>query len=100
MTDKIRYGQTIFDFCVWKYGTIQEIIKLVADNGLNYSADVKQGVELSIENDFGNEDIKDFFTINNFIPSSEVKNDVITNFVFEDLENYVFEDGENFIFEN
>lgn len=99
MTDNIRFGQTIFDFCVWKYGTLQQIGRLVTDNNINYDANVIQGQELSYSEDFGNEDIKDYLEVNNYIPTNDNTN-TPENFIFEDSENYIFEDDNNYIFEN
>lgn len=102
MTDNIRFGQTIFDFCVWKYGTLQQISRLVLDNDLKYDANVVQGQELAYNEDFGNEDIKDYLNINGFIPINDLASRLPLEFgfIFEDGNNFIFEDENDYFFED
>lgn len=98
--DTVRSGQSLYDFAVWKYGTVEGIAKLSRDNGLKYDSDVVQGQELEYSSGTGNQDVKDFFTRNNIIPISNIDNQkVVLSLIFEDGNNFIFEDGNNFILE-
>jgi hypothetical protein len=100
MTETVRYGQSIFDFCIWKYGTLQQVVKLCRDNNLNYDVDIYQGDILEYFSTFGNNLIKTFFETTGKIPVSNVENvEVLDDFLFEDSENYLFEDDTQKIFE-
>jgi len=97
----VRYGQTIFDVCIWKYGTLQEISRLVRDNGVNYDQAILQGDTLLINSslDIGRYQVRLFFQNARFIPVSNVDNvRELKNFIFLDGTNNTFLDGTNFIF--
>jgi len=101
ITEKVRYGQTIFDICVWKYGTLNEISRLVRDNSSGYDISLLQGDDILInpDNAAGMYPVKLFFNRNSLIPTSGVDNlRIINNFVYADGNNLVFKDGNNFIF--
>jgi len=68
--------QTIFDVVLWKYGTLQQISKLVRDNNITYDYLPPVGTQMSFFANFGNEDYKNYFERNNFIPVSFVKVEV------------------------
>jgi len=100
-TEIVRYGQTIFDISVWKYGTLQQISRFVRDNGGNYDQALLQGDEVLINSDLeiGKYFVRMFFEQAQFIPTSGVDNvRIITNFVFKSGANFVFKSGANFIF--
>lgn len=98
--DYVREGQTLYDFCVWKYGTIQEIKRLMTDNNLTLSGGVITGQRLLYYKDAGNEDVKSYYRINKIIPTSGVTNiRDDNNYIFEDDNSFIFEDGNNYIFE-
>jgi hypothetical protein len=99
-SDVVRDGQSLYDFAIWKYGTVEGIAKLSRDNGLKYDSAIEQGDVLIYSNRTGNQDVKDFFTRNNIIPISNIENQKVTlSLIFEDGNNFIFEDGNNFILE-
>jgi len=62
--------QTIFDVCIWKYGTLQEISRLVRDNSMNYDNELTPGDQITYTSGIGLERNKRFFERNFLIPSS------------------------------
>ena len=97
----VREGQSIFDICIWKYGTLNEISRLTTDNNVNYDGDVAQGDTMVFDPSLaiGNYQNKTFFERKKLIPVSFVENvREINNFVFKDGTNFIFKDGTNFIF--
>lgn len=101
ITEKVRYGQSIFDICVWKYGTLQEISRLTRDNESGFDISLLQGDDILVDEDsaIGIYSIRVFFDQNDLIPVSGVDNvRQINNFVFVDSNNFTFKDGTNFIF--
>jgi len=65
--------QTIFDVALWKYGTLQQIAKLVRDNDIFFDYNPPTGTSFSFFLNFGNEDHKEFYVKNNLIPVSQYK---------------------------
>lgn len=46
---KIKRGQSLLNFCVEKYGSIERLADLVGDNDLSFDADPVAGTELKID---------------------------------------------------
>ena len=64
----VQEGQNIFDYCLQKYGTIDIIIDdLLNNNDLTFNSDLNSGQLLIINLNKGNEDVKNFVKINNFV---------------------------------
>lgn len=63
----VKDGQNIFDYCLQVYGKIDNIIDdLLNNNNLTFSSELKGGQELTINENKGNEDIKNYIKINKF----------------------------------
>jgi len=96
MTDTLKYNQSIFDFCIWKYGDISFFAKLRRDNNINLSETTVNGTELTFDNNLGRNDVKDFFKLRNYIPSNVNANaNISINAIFEDGNLYLYEDNKN-----
>ena len=86
----VRSNQDIYDICVQEFGTVEFLGKLIEDNNLNFDGAITQGQVLLIDKEQnGNEDVKDFFELNekhsqngytfkNDIPPLNFDNDQIT----------------------
>lgn len=52
-------GQSILDVCLQEYGTLEQLNKLLKDNGLNFNSKLTEGQDIVIDNaNVGDEDIK------------------------------------------
>ncbi len=67
----VKDGQNIFDYCMQVYGQLDNLIPdLLKDNDLTFQSVLNGGQELITNENKGNEDIKSFIKINNFVISN------------------------------
>jgi len=67
VTDK----QSIFDSTIQGYGTVDQVVKLAADNGLLLDVIPPPGKPLKIDETIGENRVKLFVTENDFVYSNE-----------------------------
>jgi len=64
----VQENQNIFDYCLQTYGTLENMIDdLLKNNDLTFQSELNAGQQLIISLNKGNEDIKSFIKINNFV---------------------------------
>ena len=65
----IQEGQNIYDFCLQKYGTLENIFNVLDDNKLTLNSDLNSGMELNYDaRNKGNVFIKKYIDDNNVVP--------------------------------
>lgn len=65
-----KVGQNLFDIAMQEYGSVENIVNLIQDNGLNFDYQVIAGKELIINNsNKGNENVKLFMKRNDIKPA-------------------------------
>lgn len=68
--DKSRENQSIFDFCVWKYGSLEFISNLVFENDLKFDDVLQTSTELKTNELIGIENVKKSFKESLKVPIS------------------------------
>lgn len=59
-------NQSILDFALQNFGTLEQLYTLLADNSLSANSKLSAGQELTVNNvNVGDEDIKNFVTLKN-----------------------------------
>ena len=59
------YGQTILDVSLQKFGSIESLFDLIADNGLNLNSNLQAGQMMTVNTTSkGDEKIKNFVNLN------------------------------------
>jgi len=67
----VRARQTIFDITIQEFGTLENLRDVVLFNELSFNDQLDQGQILQVETEGkGNEDVKDFYRINNIFPQN------------------------------
>ena len=92
----IIHNQTVFDACLWCYGTITKINDFLLENNLRIDQDIAQGQEVVFEETQGNKRIKNLYTKNDIIPGGVIYSKPIINFELLNGENFELLNGENF----
>jgi len=64
-TNTIRENQSVYDFCIWKYGSLDFLSKIIIDNGLNFDELIPVGSEIKTDSAIGNKAIKSQFKTQN-----------------------------------
>jgi hypothetical protein len=59
----IADGQNILDYCLERYGTLDQLVTLIQDNDLTINSRIASGQDVTIQNNLGNSNIKDFFQL-------------------------------------
>jgi len=100
MTEKLLNNQTIYDFCVWKYGTIAMLPKLKKDNSFIFGTETP-GSNLKFDENLRNLKVSDNFIKLSVIPCSTVnfilENELSMLFIDSDSINFVDTDSMNFV---
>jgi len=68
ITETVKCNQTIADFCIEKYGTLENLNDLINDNLLKFDATLITGQSLSVNEKLGNKEIKNEFKILKYSP--------------------------------
>lgn len=98
-TVRATKNQTVFDACIWVYGTITKLNDFLLENDFKADEEISQGQILNYTSDQGNERIKSKYTREEIIPSS-FNFEELTGFRFMDGDLFRFMDGQIFEFMN
>jgi hypothetical protein len=84
MEKKVIYGQTLKDVCLYVYGSVSNLGKLMSDNNF-IAGDVPiVGTTIIYDETIGNNSIKSYYAKNNIIPTTGLKrNDGIGSMIIE-----------------
>jgi hypothetical protein len=76
----VKSRQTIFDVTIQEFGTLENLRDVVLANDLNFNDFLAQGTVLEVDAEGkGNEDVKDFYKLNEIIPQNNwFENDYLT----------------------
>jgi len=97
----VKYGQSLYDFVVEKYGSVRFLSKFVRDNGIGYEGLVTQGQTLLIDTAEGNTSNKYKIRNKGIVINNNINNTLVTQLaLFEDELGILYEDGEQMIYEN
>lgn len=62
----VKDNQSVLDFVLQEFGTLEQLYTLLADNGLSANSKLKSGQELTVNKvNVGDEDIKNFVVLKN-----------------------------------
>ena len=61
VADNIKGDQTIYDFCITKYGSLDFISDLIFDNDIKFDDILDIGTELKTDSTFGDKTVKNQF---------------------------------------
>lgn len=70
MTKKVSYGQSVKDVCLYVYGSINHLAKLMSDNGYTASLPPIIGETIIYDESIGNISIKNMYAKKNIVPST------------------------------
>lgn len=68
---RVQNNQSIIDICILSYGDLSYLPKLINDNNISYTENLRVGDEIVIVEGVGNNNVKNNFIKENIIPANK-----------------------------